>query len=110
MTVRGQERRRARRHIVAVALVFAWAIPCPLSAQTPAEQLSPPRPPAPIRPPAAPPAGGRGAPPREPSLPPPPSAVQPPTAAVAPGVPIVPPGQVALALSARFGRDPPSIT
>src|SRR5205085_6227605 len=34
----------------------------------------------------------------------------PPAAAVAPGAPLVPPGQVALAVSARFGRDPPPIT
>jgi len=37
----------------------------------------------------------------------PPSSAPP---AVTQSVPIVPPGQVALALSARFGRDPPSIT
>jgi hypothetical protein len=37
------------------------------------------------------------------------SPVNPPPAA-APGAPVVPPGQVALAVSARFGRDPPPIT
>src|SRR5436309_1441256 len=51
-----------------------------------------------LRPPAAQPA----------SLPPPP-AVQAPAAQAIPTVPMVPAGQVALMVSARFGRDPPNI-
>jgi hypothetical protein len=122
MTGRGQTRRRACRIVAAVAMVVASVMPERLLAQTPAEQLSPPRPPAPIGPPGtppasglvgppgvvAPPAGALPAPPLERSLAP----VAPPqtTQSLAPGAPIVPPGQVALAVSARFSRDPPSIT
>lgn len=52
-----------------------------------------------LRPPAAQPA----------SLPPPP-APQAPAAQAVPTVPMVPAGQVALMVSARFGRDPPNIS
>jgi hypothetical protein len=62
--------------------------------------------PTPITPPAAgasltAPGGGVASPP--------PAAAAPPVT-VAPAAPMVPPGQVALAASARFGRDPPAIT
>jgi hypothetical protein len=52
------------------------------------------------------------APPTQPvSLPPPTQpAAPPPAAAALPAVPMVPAGQVALMVSARFGRDPPNIT
>jgi hypothetical protein len=52
------------------------------------------------------------APPTQPvSLPPPTQPAAPPPAATAlPAVPMVPAGQVALMVSARFGRDPPNIT
>jgi len=53
-----------------------------------------------LRPPVAQPA----------SLPPPPAPAAPaPTAQAVPTVPMVPAGQVALMVSARFGRDPPNI-
>src|SRR5258708_39744772 len=55
----------------------------------------------------APPAARRVALP-PPAAPPPPQA--PTTATVTPTVPMVPAGQVALMVSARFGRDPPAIT
>jgi hypothetical protein len=44
------------------------------------------------------------------ALPPPPSSAPPAAAAVVPTVPMVPAGQVALMVSARFGREPPNIT
>jgi hypothetical protein len=44
------------------------------------------------------------------ALPPAPPPVLPPPPAAAPTIPMVPPGQVALMVSARFGRDPPAIT
>jgi len=43
------------------------------------------------------------------SLPPPPPAAPAPAAVAVPTVPMVPAGQVALMVSARFGRDPPNI-
>jgi hypothetical protein len=39
----------------------------------------------------------------------PPPAAPPPTSAAVPTVPMVPPGQVALMVSARFGKEPPNI-
>src|SRR5262245_40424581 len=42
--------------------------------------------------------------------PPPPAAAAPPVTPPAGAAPMVPPGQVALAVSARFGRDPPAVT
>jgi len=54
-----------------------------------------------------------GPPPVQPVALPPPAAtpaVPPSTATVVPTVPMVPAGQVALMVSARFGRDPPNIT
>jgi hypothetical protein len=42
--------------------------------------------------------------------PPPPPAAAPPMTAPPAAAPMVPPGQIALALSARFGREPPGIT
>ena len=90
-----------------------------ISAQTPDAALNPPRPPAPI-----------GSPTLAPSALAAPGAVVGPPTVVAPAVaappaaapatpapppqpaqaaPVIPPGQVALMLSARFGRDPPQI-
>ncbi len=42
--------------------------------------------------------------------PPPPAGMQPASVSSTPVVPMVPPGQVALMVNARFGRDPPNIT
>jgi hypothetical protein len=67
-----------------------------LAPQTPASPLVLTPPPA--QPVALPPAA------------PTPAPVQAPAAAVTPTVPMVPAGQVALMVSARFGRDPPPIT
>jgi hypothetical protein len=91
-------------------------------AQTPPSTFDPPRPPADIGPPATPPATGLVAP-NSAAVPPNSATVAPPLPlerslapvaapappAAAPTGPIVPPGQVALAVSARFGRDPPAI-
>src|SRR4051812_45433769 len=49
-------------------------------------------------------------PPVQPVALPPPAAPLPPPAATTPGVPMVPAGQVALMVNARFGKDPPAIT
>jgi hypothetical protein len=118
MNGRGYGAGGLRRRTAVFAVLLSAVVPAPLLAQS---MLSdPPRPPAPIgQPSSLPPAGlvapGGGvtgpplavSPPQqlERSLAP----VNPPPAA-APGAPIVPPGQVALAVSARFGRDPPPIT
>ena len=99
------------------ALLLAVAWPVELAAQTrsllPGEL--PPVPPAPIPNVPAPSAPTSIAPPTA-SLTspgggvaaPPPAAAAPPVSA--PAAPMVPPGQVALTLGARFGRDPPAIT
>src|SRR4051794_33190103 len=62
----------------------------------------PPASPNPLQP--APPAAQPAA------LPPPPVPPAPSTAVAVPATPMVPAGQVALMVSARFGRDPPNIT
>jgi hypothetical protein len=110
-----------RRWRLAAALFVVCAFSSEqISAQTPDPALNPPRPPAPIGPPApsalvapgavvgpptvvapavaAPPMAAPAAPAPPPPAPP---AVQ--------AAPVIPPGQVALTLSARFGRDPPQI-
>src|SRR5688572_16695088 len=61
--------------------------------------LTPPANPLQLVPPAA-----------QPVAVPPPAAPAPSTATMVPTVPMVPAGQVALMVSARFGRDPPNIT
>ncbi len=98
------------------AALFAVAalMPQEISAQSPDPAFTPPRPPAPIGSPAPPPAAlvtpgsptvltPPVAPPAmaAPAAPPPPAAAQ--------SSLVVPPGQVALMVSARFGRDPPAI-
>jgi hypothetical protein len=100
-----------RRLGAAWAIVIILAIPANVAAQTrsllPGEQ--PPVPPAPI--PNVPAAPAPIAP--EAALPPPAAAPVPAPRPPAPppaAAPIVPAGQIALALSARFGRDPPAIT
>jgi hypothetical protein len=108
--------RSARRLGAAWALVIFLAIPAEVAAQsrsiTPLLPLGeqPPVPPAPI--PNVPAAPTPIAP--EAALPPPAAAPAPrPAPAATPpaqAAPIVPAGQIALALSARFGRDPPAIT
>src|SRR5215472_8775938 len=103
----------------AVACVVALAWPLDLCAQTggllPGEH--PPVPPAPI-PNASPPTGPVPLPAPGANMIPPatPAPIAPTPAAPAttppvasPATPMVPPGQVALALGARFGHDPPSI-
>lgn len=117
--------RSGRRLLAAVAIAAATAH-APAGAQIlpPGFDSAPPRPPGSIGPsqnlvpPGAssgvlsPPSGPmqlQSAPPTQPpsqvlAPPPPPS-----TASVVPTVPMVPAGQVALMVSARFGRDPPNI-
>jgi hypothetical protein len=85
--------------------------------QSAAQIADPPRPPAPIGSPTLPPAGLVT--PGSPTVLTPPAASPPATAAPAAPTPagpaatqsslVVPPGQVALTVSARFGRDPPGI-
>jgi hypothetical protein len=99
------------------ALVAAAAIiPQNLPAQSADPAYPPPRPPAPIGLPGPTPPPALPGPPGAPTVVTPP--VTPPPAAALPVAPtpapaqsslVVPPGQVALVVSARFGRDPPSI-
>jgi len=117
----GGLRGRAGRLGVAFACVFALAWPVGASAQSrgllPGEEA--PVPPAPIpnvTTPGTPTSISPGASLTSPGggvSPPPPAAAAPPVtppAAAAPTTPMVPAGQVALAVGARFGRDPPAIT
>ena len=103
--------RSACRLGAAWALIIFLAIPADVTAQTrglfPSGE-QPPVPPAPI--PNVPAAPTPIAP--EAALPPPAPAPRPAPAVAPPAqaAPIVPAGQIALALSARFGRDPPAIT
>src|SRR6266699_3017327 len=100
------------------AALFAVAalMPQEISAQSPDPAFTPPRPPAPIGSPAPPPAVGLLTP-GSPTVVTPPVAAPPALAAPAAPPPpaaaqsslVVPPGQVALMVSARFGRDPPAI-
>jgi hypothetical protein len=99
----------------AALLVVAGLLPEEISAQS----ADPPRPPAPIGAPALAPTAPAvglvtpGAPTVvTPPVAPPPAAAAPappPPAATAQSAFVVPPGQVALMVSARFGRDPPAI-
>src|SRR5438093_12205544 len=99
-----------------LAALFAGAglIPQEISAQSADPAFTPPRPPAPIGSPAPPPAALVT--PGSPTVVTPPVAA-PPALAAPPAPPpppaqsslVVPPGQVALVVSARFGRDPPAI-
>jgi len=117
----GGLRVRACRLVTASASILLLIAPCEVAAQfggllpgeqipiPPAEIPNVPAPSGPtsIAPPAASlgtPGGGVPAPPPAAAAPP---VSPPPAAAVAP---MVPAGQVALAVAARFGRDPPSIT
>src|SRR5262245_37628067 len=104
--------------VAACLCVFASAWPGAASAQVrslfpgelapippaPIPNVPPPGNPTPIMPPPAAnltsPGGG--------VTPPPPPAAAPPVST--PAAPMVPAGQVALAVSARFGREPPAIT
>jgi hypothetical protein len=109
-----------RQVLAALAAAFVWAGSfAPANAQllppgfesqpprppgtinTPVQTLVPPASPLQLSPPAAQPA----------ALPPPPQAAPPlpPPPAVSP-VPMVPAGQVALMVSARFGREPPQVS
>ena len=89
------------------------SVPRPPGSIGPSQNLVPPGAPAGV---LAPPSSNplQLAPPAQPvALPPPaapPPAPAPSTATVVPTVPMVPAGQVALMVSARFGRDPPAIT
>jgi hypothetical protein len=93
------------------------AAPHAAFAQSPPSAFAPPRPPADIpnpAPPQAPPGAAVGPPtsllPVPASPPPaPPQAQNPPAPPPAAAAPAIPPGQVVLAVSARFGRDPPPI-
>jgi hypothetical protein len=114
----------ARPLSTALALVLLFAAPELAHAQVPPGFDSVPRPPGSIGPSAQAPSlvapGMSGPGPAAPSAPiqlqAPPAGVlapQPPLAApaaVTPQAPMVPAGQVALMVSARFGRDPPGIT
>src|SRR6266446_2955935 len=126
MATRGQGRGRRLRGVAATAFALAVAMSSEVAAQALDRSLGPlppPRPPAPIPQPSPPsanlaPAGGAIGPPTsllpEASTPPQsaPAIAQPPAGAPAAlqSGPVIPAGQVALALSARFGRDPPAIT
>lgn len=110
-----------RCRLGAVALVAATIFPTLTSGQSPGDGStldSPPRPPALIPQPPAPasnlaPSGAGSPPPPAPGPPitrsleptPPPGTASP----AVPNAPMVPPGQVALTVSARFGREPPAI-
>ncbi len=115
MVARGQGTAGCRWWFAALFAVAAL-IPEEVSAQSTDPMFAPPRPPAPIGSPAPPPAVGLVTP-GSPTVVTPPVAA-PPAGAVpaAPAPPaatqsslVVPPGQVALMVSARFGRDPPAI-
>src|ERR1700687_6260448 len=100
------------------AALFAVAglIPGEISAQSTDPMFAPPRPPAPIGSPRPPRPPALATPASPPVLPPPVAAppaaaipAAPPTAAAVQSSLVVPPGQVALMVTARFGRDPPAI-
>src|SRR3954471_6920480 len=112
----------------AMAALLACVLGSPALSQTPPGFDSIPRPPGSIGPPSLAPPGSQsggvlapqqpssplilGPPPAQPAaLPPPPSQAPPPAPPPAAStVPMVPAGQVALMVSARFGRDPLPIT
>src|SRR3954470_19752787 len=110
----------------ALAALLACVLGSPALAQTPPGFDSIPRPPGSIGPPSLAPAGSQpggilapqapssplilGPPPAQPAALPPPPAPAPPAPPPASTVPMVPAGQVALMVSARFGRDPLPIT
>jgi hypothetical protein len=103
-----------RRCWFAAPFIVIGLLAEPVLAQSPDPAFTPPRPPAPIGSPAAPPAALVT--PGAPTVVTPPAAAPPPTAAAPPppspaaqSAFVVPPGQVALSVSARFGRDPPAI-
>jgi hypothetical protein len=105
------------RRLAMVVLAVSWtaamaAVPQQAHAQAAGDAFSPPRPPAdiPSAPPVpSPPAANVGPPtpllPAAPLTPAPPPAVSTPAPPPAPAAP----AQVTLAVSARFGRDPPAI-
>jgi len=113
------------RQFVAAFGVVCGLVGSPAAAQTPPGFDSIPRPPGSIGPPSLMPPGGSsgvlapqtpssplilGPPPAQPAALPPPAAAPAPAPPPASTVPMVPPGQVALMVSARFGRDPIPIT
>jgi hypothetical protein len=128
MATTGQGRGRRLRGVAATAFALALAIPSEVVAQALDRglgPLAPPRPPAPIPLPSPSsanlaPGGGVTGPPTSllpEKLTAPQSALAPATGQPPAGAPatlqsgpVIPPGQVALALSARFARDPPAIT
>jgi hypothetical protein len=113
--VAGGQGRAGWRCWFAALFAVAGLIPEEISAQSADPMFAPPRPPAPIGSPAPPPAPGLVTP-GSPTVVTPPVAA-PPAAAIPAAPPpaaaqtslVVPPGQVALIVSARFGRDPPAI-
>src|SRR5436309_18662 len=113
------------RHPVAAVLFACGVLMSPALAQTPPGFDSIPRPPGSIGPPSLmPPGSGSGVlapqgpssplilgpPPAQPAALPPPAASPAPAPPPASTVPMVPAGQVALMVNARFGRDPLPIT
>jgi hypothetical protein len=113
---------RAQRCRLLATIAFAVGLACSASAQTiPPGFSEVPRPPGTIggsqnlMPPGAS-SGVLAPPPANPSplqLAPPsalPPAPPPSSAAAVPAVPMVPAGQIALMVNARFGREPPNIT
>src|ERR1041385_4625066 len=117
---------RGRRTLAAL-LIACGLLGSPALAQTPPGFESIPRPPGSIGTPSlVPPGSGSGVlapqapssplilgpPPAQPAALPPPASPQAPAQAPPPAstVPMVPPGQVALMVNARFGRDPTPIT
>jgi hypothetical protein len=110
-------RGRGFRRLATAVLTAGWlaglaAAPHPVHAQSASDPFGPPRPPADIPgvPPAATPPPTNVGPPT-PLLPAAPHAPAPPPVVSTPASPLPPaaPTQVSLAVSARFGRDPPAI-
>jgi hypothetical protein len=107
--VRGHGFRRLAIGVLAASLAAGLLVPQRVLGQSAGDAFAPPRPPAdiPMAPPANPPTNVG---PPTPLLPaaPMPAPAPPPVVNAPPAVPAAPP-QVALAVSARFGRDPPAI-
>ncbi|MEJ0076208.1 MAG: hypothetical protein WDO17_12300 [Alphaproteobacteria bacterium] len=125
MVVRAAVPPRGRRSLA--ALIACGVLASPAFGQTPPGFDSIPRPPGSIGPPSLVPPGSQsgvlapqapssplilGPPPAQPAALPPPTLPQAPAPAppAASTVPMVPAGQVALMVNARFGRDPTPIT
>jgi hypothetical protein len=109
-------RGRGFRRLATAVLTASWlaglaASPQPVHAQSAGDPFAPPRPPAEIPgvpPPVSPPPANVGPP--TPLVPAPHAPAPPPVVSTpAPAPPPAAPTQVSLAVSARFGRDPPAI-